>query len=1019
MDIDIQDRCMVREPLFPIGKLFSVGRENDPRTKTLDELIQEFLADTHFMEGLYWSSSELYQEVVKYREGKLSQHKQARLEKTLLKYIIRSCMRCTPFGVLAGVYTASFSLGGKSCTDNRKLVRHTRVDMAFWCQLLDNVVCGDSIRKLLGYYINNTVYKHDNQYRYIEPIVNPAGKIGYEISAMKCFPFLSKLLQNGKRGMVNYASLKNLLHGEGVKDDAEVTEIFNVLVQNKILMPETESQLTSSNDYDRGKRILLRLAEQSGNESIIESKVNVLRKTDNVLQILDGNAVGAVSLDMLQNLCQTIAREMPHLPSESLFHNDLEVIYSDMVVSQSVRTSIGNAVATMYSIASPEDADSLWTSFQKVFEERYGTEEIPLTTLLDPDMGIGFPASESIGSGYNALQRKPKSNAIHDYLRRELERICFTETKGLPVIKLEQNTAGKHIIQSESNVPFSVFASIYPGGTIVIHSIGGANATALLGRFGYVNEECQRLCESVAALETFPASDHIVAEVVHLPGSARLGNIARRLPLSEYEIPLLSPSSKPFAFQVTLEDLMVSIRNNKVVLRSKRLNKKVVPRLSNAHNYLKSDIPAYKFLCTVAQQESLPSLGVRWDGSFGNYTILPRVEAAGVIVSRAEWRIGKESRTSVLKSSNPTVTLRSELNRLKVPRFALLVQGDNELLLDLVNDLYLELLLDEIRKSELVRLCEWPEPMADSLSNYRYVRQVVVPMSMGQLPVNRSSMLPAMPGKEIKVARSFPPGSEWVYFKIYLSANDADDVLVRHIYPILQSLEKSGQVLQYFFLRYNDPHHHIRLRLQLKQHFTPEEWGAVVVKLTTKLGKLKAQDKLWKWQLDCYERELERYGLATIEATEQAFHTDSLAILHLLKKRRKEDIPSIFNGVILVDAWLDVFSLGIEEKIRFCRQRIDAFLAEFGKEAKYGCEVEIRQNGWIHLLARYCSKKTGVEKLYRKIDACKLRTENLADYIHISLNRWYTDGQRMEEFRTFILAGKYYAFMLNDKNKKQ
>ena len=46
-----------------------------------------------------------------------------------------------------------------------------------------------------------------------------------------------------------------------------------------------------------------------------------------------------------------------------------------------------------------------------------------------------------------------------------------------------------------------------------------------------------------------------------------------------------------------------------------------------------------------------------------------------------------------------------------------------------------------------------------------------------------------------KIVRSFYPGSEWLYFKIYLGISTADDVLKNTIKPLMNGFLRKSWIL--------------------------------------------------------------------------------------------------------------------------------------------------------------------------------------------------------------------------------
>ena len=126
----------------------------------------------------------------------------------------------------------------------------------------------------------------------------------------------------------------------------------------------------------------------------------------------------------------------------------------------------------------------------------------------------------------------------------------------------------------------------------------GVSAANLLSRFAHLDTEIEKLVKDISRKESELVADGILAEIVHLPGS-RVGNILSRPHLREYEIVYLANSDLVEEKKIYIDDLMLSYRGGELVLRSKRLNRRIIPRLTSAHNYYNDTLPVYRFLCDM------------------------------------------------------------------------------------------------------------------------------------------------------------------------------------------------------------------------------------------------------------------------------------------------------------------------------------------------------------------------------------------------------------------------------------
>ncbi len=89
----------------------------------------------------------------------------------------------------------------------------------------------------------------------------------------------------------------------------------------------------------------------------------------------------------------------------------------------------------------------------------------------------------------------------------------------------------------------------------------------------------------------------------------KVDNVNRRKQLYPYELPILtwSESDNP----LDLNDLLVTIEQQEVVLKSKKLDKRLLPRIASAYNYTRSDLAVYRFLCDIQSQGILTNLSFK------------------------------------------------------------------------------------------------------------------------------------------------------------------------------------------------------------------------------------------------------------------------------------------------------------------------------------------------------------------------------------------------------------------------
>ena len=396
----------------------------------------------------------------------------------------------------------------------------------------------------------------------------------------------------------------------------------------------------------------------------------------------------------------------------------------------------------------------------------------------------------------------------------------------------------------------------------------------------------------------------VFAELVHLP-EGRIGNILARPVLRDYELVLLGRSGAPEDRQLSVDELTLRMDGQRLLLYSPRLNAEVRPRLTTAHNPAWRGFGVYRFL--AALQRAGVAGGLAWDwGALAGAPTLPRVTAGRLVLARARWQLSA-AELSTVTGSDAADGWAALVRDRGLPREVLIVDGDNRLYVDTASPALIAAAAKVLR-GRTGALVE--EVLADGVATGpqgRFAQELIVPFT------RRTEPAPAPQHRRApQVQRTFAPGSQWLYLKVYTGTASADRILTDSSRTgDRPAAEAPAVVDEWFFLRYADPEHHLRLRLHgdpaaLHDHALPA--------LTDALAPHLEDGTVSTVALDTYHREIERYGGDDgIELAEQIHAADSDAVLKVLGMLDGEDVADArwklclyATDRLLADAGLDM-----------------------------------------------------------------------------------------------------------------
>jgi thiopeptide-type bacteriocin biosynthesis protein len=1017
----------------------------------------EWLRRPEVREALFVASPSLH-ECLGLWERQPESERGVKVEHSVVGYVLRMVGRPTPFGLFAGYSVGELGertrlrIGPRA--DYR---RHTRLDMDYACLLAEALSRVPELRRSILYRPSTSLYRACGRLRYAEGRMSEKAR-SYHLVAVEPTGYLEATLARAREGASPEVLARALVERDPEISLAEAEAYVEELIDSQLLVPELSPLVTGPEALPE---LLSQLQRLPGGARFADALLPV----QSALEQLDDGGLGAPSERYLE-----VARMLSGLPAPvelpRLFQVDMVKPAPEAVLGREVVRELERGVQLLYRLA-PASPQQELERFREAFTLRYEEREVPLLEALDAEAGIGFnpanvPSAEVapllaglvLGGAAGEATGVSFGEREAVLLRKWEEHLCT----GRQVLELDDAFVERLANKQRQPLPdsFAVVAAVAAeseaalaqGRFQLLLQEATAFGANLLGRFCHGDSLLQRKVEELLRAEEALRRDAVFAEIVHLP-QGRVGNILVRPVLREYEIPYLGRSGAPRERRIEASDLRVSVQDSRIVLRSARLGREVLPRMTNAHNFEGQNLGLYRFLCTLQYQQHL--IGLAWDwGPLAGASFLPRVTHGRLVLSLARWKLGRDTLEGLGKAEGAqrfaaVQALRAER---RLPRFVALGEEESLLPIDLDNVLAVETLVQQLKgrpRATLVEMFPGPDALGAEGPEGRFVHELVVPFvrsrpeEPARLPVGPGR--PAQEPRPSSPARVFFPGSDWLYLKLYTGAATADRLLTGAVASLVKAALGSGAADGWFFTRYGDPDWHLRLRF----HGTPARMRELAGELSGALAPLHQEQLLWKVQLDTYEREVERYGgPEAILLAEQLFQVDSEAVLELLELFPGDEGADARWRLLLcgMDLLLSDLGLGLEARLAV----VNALSEGFGREFQVDRAVERQMNerfrkerrGLEELLG---SRRAGTPALAKGLEVLQRRSDRLVpiaaglkgleaagklslsiaelaeSFLHMHANRMARSAARAQELVLYGLLTRHYSSLAARQRK--
>lgn len=833
-----------------------------------------------------------------------------RAARALARYRLRMSGRATPFGTMAGVAAIGFAEDPAAAEvswgeHHRKAVRP---DMGWLTEVVARLEREPAVLRPLRVTANDLCFVRGG--RLVVPYL-PAPGAGTRPAAQEVSVRAGEVVLRVTRRAalpVRFGELvAELLAAYPGAPSGTVERLLVDLIGSEVLLTELRPPLDGPDPLGH---VLDRLPPDTTTDPLPAQVARIADELSVIHKELAAYAEAPLGLGIEARGAASSRMAALHA-SDHLLQADLGLDV-EVRLPAAVRAEAERAAEALWRLTAARPGPDRLRQYHLDFLERYGAgRAVPLKEVLDPDTGLGGPA----GYRLPATARTPRTEPA-DLRGREQDRL-LTELAQEATLNGEREVVLDDALLDrlaaeggDAPMPppsFEILAQLLAdtpealaGGDFRLVVTGGARtAGAHAGRFGFVlgpvDDHVTKLVREV------PVTPGAVAAQLRFPpprgATTNVALVPRRL---EHTITLGAFADRTDGTDLGVSDLAVVADVHRLAVVAPRLGKEVVPVVPSMLATAWHAPNAARFLHEVTEN-GLPAWP-RWRwGAADTLPYLPRVRRGRTVLALARWRPTDPALQDRATAPGDWERLFDAWrSRWRVPDRVESVSGDNRIALDLRRPFHRALLRDEWLRRPGGVLQELPANcgpgfgwLAESSGRPGRVNEIAFPL-IRSAPTSDGSPVPPgsvrpVPVPEPRRARvAHLPGSQWLYAKVYCSAERQDEILAQRLPHLLEGLD--GEADRWFYLRYRDPDPHLRLRF----HGDPAVLtGSLLPRLSSWSDRLAAEGLGGRLVLDTFEPELERYGgPAAAAAAERAFHADSIACLEqtALLDRRELDL---------------------------------------------------------------------------------------------------------------------------------
>jgi thiopeptide-type bacteriocin biosynthesis protein len=839
----------------------------------------------------------------------------------ILRYLIRMSTRCTPYGLNASVSLAEWGERTDLALAEEEVVR-ARLDMG----LLDAFVGGlerrlDVVREL-RLHAHPAVTVRAGRAFLPERFSSDEG--AFEVSVRATRPVVSAL-RLCERAPAAFAAVAGALGTEFPQAGrARIEELIHALVREGLLLTELRPPLTRGEPARHVLEVLTRITAAHEDRDRLAAALAACAHWE--------SEPGAEGFAAVLGAAHAVAPPPAEVPAVRV---DMRRRLAGERIARAVGEEAARAAELLCRLSPLRTGQPSLNAYRDRFAERYAPHtEVGLVELVDPEVGLGHVDLREDTAGSTPLDDEARRCQ-----RRLLALAAWALREERVAVELDPQTIAElggddDVELPEPTMELSVFvaaasrAALDAGDFQVVVSplLGSHAAGRLIGRFAHLFDgPGERAVRAATQRQEEGGGDRVWAELVYGPERPWLSNVMIRPGTRRHEIAVGAAPGVAADRVIPLDELVVGVRDDSFYLRWPRGGRYV--EVCEGHMLNPKAAPAIATFLALLRNAGRPVVTHFTWGGARDLPRLPRVTSGRVVLSPATWRppFG-DGDLDAGQTERFAAALRSWRTQWRLPRRVFAAQGDHRLLLDLDAPDQVELLRRLVARGDVDVALQEALPGPDSAwlpgPGGSFLAELCVPLGRRAASGDgRRAGPPAGLAAQPRSARHRPPGSDWLYAKLYAGGRAADELIGDAIGPFAGDARSAGLAEDWFFVRYRDPRPHVRVRLRgdpatLARELAPklEDWASELIER----GLCQAL------VLDTYERELERYGGEQgMAIAERIFGVDSRAAAELVALDLAGGIAADREQlcVLTVDRLLEGLGLDPAARLAWCRAR--------------------------------------------------------------------------------------------------